>query len=290
MPSKQEIRDALARSLLLGELIARNSRKFSNKEAVVFGETRLTWCEFNARINRLAHAFLDMGIAKGDKVAILLFNCNQYLECYYALGKIGAMAVPLNFRLHPEEIVYIVNDADAVAFVVGEQLIDTIKGIQKDLPLVKHYISVSSAPVEGMLHFETLLRKYPDGEPLVLVDDDDPAFIMYTAGTTGRPKGAVLTHKSQVAMWTVASLLLESESGVTNVWDYRVCSAPPLFHMAAFGYCQAHLRSSCPPRCSTRRRSWRPSSGRRPTPSSSYRPCPTSCCSCPTCTSMTSVP
>src|SRR3990172_11011047 len=219
MPSKQEIRDALARSLLLGELIARNSRKFSNKEAVVFGETRLTWCEFNARINRLAHAFLDMGIAKGDKVAILLFNCNQYLECYYALGKIGAMAVPLNFRLHPEEIVYIVNDADAVAFVVGEQLIDTIKGIQKDLPLVKHYISVSSAPVEGMLHFETLLRKYPDCEPLVLVDDDDPAFIMYTAGTTGRPKGAVLTHKSQVAMWTVASLLLESESGVTNVWD-----------------------------------------------------------------------
>jgi len=241
MESKQEIQTELARKLLLGELMARNSRKFPNKEAVIFGETRLTWKEFNARMNRLAHAFMGMGIRKGDKVAFLMFNCNQYLECYYALGKIGAVAVPLNFRLHPEEIVYIVNDAEAVAVVVGEQLAETVRGIQKDLPLVKRYISVSSAPIEGMLHYETLIRGYPDDEPLVLVDDDDPAFIMYTAGTTGRPKGAVLSHKSQVAMWTAASIQLASEPGIGNVWDYRVCSPPPLFHMASFGYCQAHL-------------------------------------------------
>ena len=184
---------------------------------------------------------MDMGIGKGDKVAILMFNCNQYLECYFALGKIGAVAVPLNFRLHPDEIVYIVNNADAVAFVVGEQFIDTIRGIQKDLPLVRQYISVTAAPVEGMLHYETLIQKYPDDEPLVLVDEEDPAFIMYTAGTTGRPKGAVLTHQSQVMMWTLASMQFASEPGVGNLWDFRVCSPPPLFHLASFGYCQAHL-------------------------------------------------
>ena len=190
MQSKQAIEEALGRELLLGEIIARNARKFPDREAVVYGDTRLTYREFNARINRLAHALMDMGVKKEEKVAILLFNCNQYLEAYFALAKIGAIAIPLNFRLHPEELAYITNDADAVAFILGEAFVNTIRGIQKDLPKVRQYISLTEKPVEGMLHFETLLQKYPDDEPLVLVEDDDPAFIMYTAGTTGRPKGS----------------------------------------------------------------------------------------------------
>ncbi len=241
MPSKQEIQEALARRLLLGELIARNARKFPDKEAVVFGDTRLTYREFNARINRLAHAFIDMGIGHGDKVAILMFNCHQYLECYFALGKIGAVAVPLNFRLHPDEIVYITNNADAIAMVVGEQFVDTMRGIQRELPLVKQYVSVTATPVEGMAHYETLIRKYPDDEPLVLVDEEDPAFIMYTAGTTGRPKGAVLTHQSQVIMWMLVGIQVISEPGAGNVWDWRICSPPPIFHLASFGTCQEGL-------------------------------------------------
>jgi acyl-CoA synthetase (AMP-forming)/AMP-acid ligase II len=208
---------------------------------VVFGDTRLTWQEFNARINRLAHAFVDMGIAKEDKVAILMYNCNQSLECYFALGKIGAVAVPLNFRLHPEEIAYIVTNADAVALVVGEQLVDTARSIQKELPLIQQYVSVTPAPVEGMLHYESLIQRYPDDEPLVLVEDDDPAFIMYTAGTTGKPKGAVLTHKSQVIMWTAAIIRIAEEPGVGDMAGFRVCSPPPLYHMASFGYCLVHL-------------------------------------------------
>ena len=241
MLSRQAIQEELARRLLLGELIARNARKFPNKEAVIFGDTRLTYREFNGRINRLAHAFQDMGLGKGDKVALLMLNCNQYLECYFALAKIGAVAVPLNFRLHPDEIVYIVNNADAVAMVVGEHFIDTIRGIQKELPLVKQYVSITAAPVEGMFHYETLIRKYPDDEPLVLVDEEDPAFIMYTAGTTGRPKGAVLTHQGQVMMWLLTFMQVISEPGVGNPWDFRVCSPPPLFHIASFGCCEAHL-------------------------------------------------
>jgi acyl-coenzyme A synthetase/AMP-(fatty) acid ligase len=159
--------------------------------------------------------------------------------------------------------------------VVGQQLVDTIRGIQKDLPQVKHYISVSSTPVEGMLDYEALIREYPDDEPLVLVDDDDPAFIMYTAGTTGRPKGAVLSHKSQVMMWTAASIQLASEPGVGNVWDYRTFSPPPLFHMASFGFCQAHLLVGATVVLAAGLqsvRSWRLSSGRRSTLSCSYRP------------------
>jgi acyl-CoA synthetase (AMP-forming)/AMP-acid ligase II len=184
---------------------------------------------------------MDMGVKKEEKVAILLFNCNQYLEAYFALAKIGAIAIPVNFRLHPEEIAYIANDADAVAFILGEAFVNTIRGIQKDLPKVRQYISLTEKPVEGMLHFETLLQKYPDDEPLILVEDDDPAFIMYTAGTTGRPKGSVLTHKNQVMLWTLASLEFSREPDIGDMSLWRACAAPPVFHIASFGICLAYL-------------------------------------------------
>ncbi len=241
MQSKQAIEEALAKRLLLGELIARNARRFPDKQAVVYGDTRLTYREFNARINRLAHALMDIGIKKGEKVAILLFNCNQFLEAYFALAKMGAIAVPLNFRLHSEELEYIVNNADAVAFILGEAFVDTVRGIQKNLPQVRQYISVTEKPVEGMLHFESLLQKYPDDEPLVLVEEDDPAFIMYTAGTTGRPKGAVLTHKGEVMIWTLATIEVSRESDIGDMSAWRACAAPPIFHLASFGTCVAYL-------------------------------------------------
>ena len=79
MRNKEAIREELGRRLLLGEMMARNARKFPNKEALVYGDTRLTYSQLNARINRLAHALMDLGIRKDDKVAILAFNCNQFL-------------------------------------------------------------------------------------------------------------------------------------------------------------------------------------------------------------------
>jgi acyl-CoA synthetase (AMP-forming)/AMP-acid ligase II len=241
MQSREAIEEALSRRLLLGEIVARNARKFPTREAVIYGDTRLTYREFNARINRLAHALMDMGVKKGERVAILLFNCNQYLEAYFALAKMGAIAVPLNFRLHPEEVKYIINNSDAVALILGEAFVGAIRGIRKDLPQVRQYISVTEKPVEGMLHFESLLQKYPDDEPLVLMEDDDPVFIMYTAGTTGRPKGAVITHKNQVVLWTMASLEVSRESDIGDMSLWRVCAAPPIFHMASFGICLAYL-------------------------------------------------
>lgn len=238
---RQAIEEALGRRLVLGETIVRNASKSPDKEAIVYGKTRLTYKQFNARVNRLAHALQDIGIKKGTKVAILSYNCNQFLEAYYALGKIGGVAVPLNFRLHPEELVYMINHSDAEAFIVGETFIATVKGMKKDLPQVKHYISITEKPIRGMRHYETWITKYPDDEPLILVDEDDPVFIMYTAGTTGRPKGAVITHKNEVVMWMLGGWYAFTEPNLFNNYslrDFRILAAPPIFHLAAFGFCQ----------------------------------------------------
>jgi len=100
--------------------MSRNARKFPNREALVYGDTRLNYRQFNARINRLGHALMDLGVKKGDKVAILAYNCNQFMETYFALAKIGGVAVPINFRLHPQEMTYIVNQSDAKVLIAGE--------------------------------------------------------------------------------------------------------------------------------------------------------------------------
>jgi acyl-CoA synthetase (AMP-forming)/AMP-acid ligase II len=247
MKGKREVKDrkaieeALGKRLLVGETIARNSRKFPGKEALIYGKTRFTYKQFNERINRLAHALMGLGIKKGSKVAILSINCNQFLEAYYALAKIGGVSVPLNFRLHSEELTYITNHSEAEAFITGEVFVDMAKGMQKDLPLVKNYISISDKPVEGMLHYEKWIARYPDDEPLILIDEDDPAFIMYTAGTTGRPKGAVITHKNEIVMWMLAGMYIFTEPGIhgyRRLWDYKSFAVPPIFHLAAFGFCQ----------------------------------------------------
>lgn len=237
----QAIEGELARRLLLGETIVRNVHKFPHKEAVIYGKTRLTYKQFNERINRLAHALLDIGIKKGSKVAILSFNCNQFLEAYYALGKIGGVAVPLNFRLHTEELAYMVHHSDAEAFIVGEPFVQMVKDMQKDLPQVRQYISIIEKPVKGMLNYEKWIAKYPDNEPLVLVDEDDPLFIMYTAGTTGRPKGAVITHKNEVVMWMLGGWYTFTDQGLFGkhqLRDFKSFAAPPIFHLASFGFCQ----------------------------------------------------
>lgn len=208
MKDKQAIEEALGKRLVFGEMMARNARKFPNKEALIYGKTRLTYKQFNARINQLAHALLDLGVKKGSKVAVLAFNCNEFLEIYFALAKIGGMTVPLNFRLGGDELIYIVNHSEAEAFIMGEAFVQTVKTMQKDFPKVKNYISITDKPVEGMLHYESWIARYPDDEPLILIDEDDPLFIMYTAGTTGRPKGVVLTHKNEIVMCMLESMFV----------------------------------------------------------------------------------
>lgn len=215
-----------SRKLLLGELSAKNARKFAHKEAIVFGNKRFTWEEFDARVNRLSNALIDMGVNRGDKVAVLFYNCSELLECYMAIAKAGAVSVPINFRLAPREMEYILNNSDSQVLVFDHRFLPSIKQIMTSLPLMNRYVIVGAESGE-MEEYENLLVRFSPIRPEVAVEDEDEAMILYTSGTTGRPKGAVLTHKNFMmnAMTAAFEMGLKAD-------ESQVCVAP-LFHTAA---------------------------------------------------------
>ena len=219
----------LSKQLLIGEAIARLSRKIPDKEALVFGSRRFSYKETNKRINRLANGLLGLGIKQGDKVAVLFLNAIEQVECYFAISKIGAVVVPLNFRLVGAELVYQITQSDSQAVIFGKAFEEIIGTIEKDLPDVKHYIGIDQNENENTFDYDEFLKDKKEDEPLVLVRDDDPAFIVYTSGTTGKPKGAVLTHKN--LMMDGLNLLGEMDFPQDTRW---LC-VPPLFHAAALG-------------------------------------------------------
>jgi len=170
---------------------AANARQAPDRTAVVFGDARFTWREWNARINQLAHALTSLGLTRGDKVAVLLHNCHQILEVGQAAAKTGLVTVPLNYRLTAREIQYIVDNSDARALVVGAEFLDTIAPILDQMPgLVAggHIVVGATAPPAPFRDYEALLAAQPAADP----ENPPPPGInsmIYTSGTTGRPKG-----------------------------------------------------------------------------------------------------
>src|SRR2546426_2188746 len=170
---------------------AANAKMFPAKTAVVFEDVRYTWAEWNARINQLAHALRALGLGRGDKLAVMLHNCHQFLEVSQATSKIGVVIVPLNYRLRGREIEYIVNNADARALVCGEEFVPEITPIMSVLPGIVPggYIVVGARTRDArFMDYDRLLEAQPTSEPEAQAPPGLNAMI-YTSGTTGRPKG-----------------------------------------------------------------------------------------------------
>jgi acyl-CoA synthetase (AMP-forming)/AMP-acid ligase II len=166
-----------------------------DKTAIVFEDKRYTFSQLNERVNRLANGLLKLGIKKGDRVAFLQVNCNQCVETYFAVAKTGAIYLPLNFRAKGNELSYMLNTAEAAALIAGERYIPLIDSIRPELKSVQHIISIEKKH-DGMLYYEDLISSSPDDEVVTEIDDDDITILMYTAGTTGFPKGVMLSHNS----------------------------------------------------------------------------------------------
>jgi len=189
----------------LGSLFSRHARYRPNHLAVVFGEQRLSWLEFNRRINRLANALLGLGIRKGDKVATLLPNCLELLEVYWAAAKTGAVVVPLSTLLLEKAMLTLLQDSDAVLLIANAAFVEKINRIRPELTAIAEdrYLLADAVDATGYQSYHALAAAAGDHEPEgIAVAADDPFNIMYSSGTTGLPKGIIHTHRIRAAYAT----------------------------------------------------------------------------------------
>ena len=195
------------------------------RDCIVFGGKRWTYAQINERVNKLAHALTESGIRKGDRIGILQVNCNQYIETYYASAKIGGIFVPLNFRAKADELSYMIANAEAKILFVGSRYLDMVEAMLPQLPSVKQCISIDG---DGgrRLYYEDLINPASSDEWVIEIGDEDITMLMYTAGTTGRPKGVPLRHHAFV------SYVLDNVDPASPDIEERNLLTVPLYHVA----------------------------------------------------------
>jgi fatty-acyl-CoA synthase len=182
---------------------------------------------FNERVNRMAHALADLGIVKGERVAALMLNSSEFLEIFFACGKTGAIMVPVNFRLAVPELIYILKDSAPHALVYSSDFAEKVQAIKAAGLPMEHYFRHGGDKLAEDPPIADFAARFPADEPVPVreVTDDDPLFIMYTSGTTGDPKGAVLTH-GNILFGAIHSLV---GYGVNHT--YKSLVVAPLFHI-----------------------------------------------------------
>ena len=185
--------------LLITDFLGRAVRQYGRKIAVVDEEKRFTYAQFGERVNRLSNGLLSLGVQKGDRVAVIDMNSHRLLELYYGVPQIGAVLLPINIRLTPKEIAYVLNDAEAKCLLVNEEMANLAE--RKELRSVEKYILMrdgearEECDMEGEEYEEFLEGSSPAWEKDMGLDENDPAEMFYTSGTTGKPKGMLLTHR-----------------------------------------------------------------------------------------------
>jgi acyl-CoA synthetase (AMP-forming)/AMP-acid ligase II len=194
------------------------------------GSLRLTFKKLNERCNQLANAFAEAGVEKGERVGLLLMNSSEFMESYYALAKIGAVVVPLNWRLVADELEFILKDSGTSRLIFDNEFVDTVAELHSrgDKTDIKQWLQVTDGDVA---HFAESYRGFRDAaaidEPEVTAADHDMLYIMYTSGTTGLPKGVVHTHHTSI--WGLLSI------AATAVYHdpERYLACLPMFHVGA---------------------------------------------------------
>ncbi len=213
----------------VGDLLRRTADRHPDKVGMVFRDIRKTYAQFNEDVNRFANAVSALGIGKGDKLALLSHNCYQYAVIYFALAKLGAVLVPINFMLRPSEVGYIVDHSESKAFFVEDAMAGAAAEVLTHAPKVRQVgvirLAEAAAPT-GWLDYDALVAQGSPAEPLVEIDDGEVAQIAYTSGTESLPKGAMLTHRGLIAQYM--SIIADGEFNPGEV----IVHALPLYHCA----------------------------------------------------------
>ncbi len=212
------------------------TRKISFKEYDLVQQTRstkyyrrqITWQVFEEKANRVANMLLDRGIKKGDKVAILMFNCLEWLPIYFGILKTGAIAVPFNFRYTSNEISYCANLADVSVLIFGPEFVDRLNLNAEEITRNRLLIFVGGGGKPDFAEdYWSLVADYPSTDPGIELTDEDLAAIYFSSGTTGFPKAILHPHRS-----LIQAAEMEAVHHKTTKDDCFLC-IPPLYHTGA---------------------------------------------------------
>jgi fatty-acyl-CoA synthase len=182
------------------EFMRRSRRLYPNQEAVVDGDLRLTYAQFFDRCDRWSSALAALGVRKGDRIAYIAPNTHAQLESFYAVPQLGAVLVPINYRLVADDFTYIINHSGAKVVCVHEDYLEAVDSIRDQLPNVERYIALEGSR-SGWQEYEQLISAAPADFTRPEISEDDLLTINYTSGTTSRPKGVMITHRNA---WTNA--------------------------------------------------------------------------------------
>jgi acyl-CoA synthetase (AMP-forming)/AMP-acid ligase II len=224
--------------LTVADMVAAQARLRPDKIGARDSRRTLSFRQWDQRSSRLANALHGLGLAKGDRVALLAHNCVEWMEIYVGLARAGLVAVPINFRLVGPEIHYIAQHCEARAFVVQHDLVDNLMSIrdQLDIPSKCLVHFGDGAPPPGWSSYETLIERASASDPAVAVKLDDTWALMYTSGTTGRPKGAIRSHNATAVMSLVTAIDMGFTQDDTALLVMPMCHANSLYFSFAFAY------------------------------------------------------
>jgi len=191
--------------LNIGDILRVNAKKFPDRMALKDARRMLTFKQYNERSCRLANGLLKLGLKKGDRLCILSHNCLEFMELYAATAKTGIVAVPINWRISPHDMEYVIMDSDAKAVIVGEKFLETVNGFRQKIKNIHpgSFIAISDKPQEGYISYEAVLASGSPDEPNSRAEPQDVWIQLYTSGTTGKPKGVVRNHESYTAFYLI---------------------------------------------------------------------------------------
>lgn len=212
----------------IGLFLAKRAQLDPDRIGLIFEGRKFSYRECNARANRAAHAFARLGVKQGDRVGLLMANSSEFVDCFFGLAKLGAIVVPLNWRLTAPELAFIANDAGIDMLAYNTEYAQTVAAMRGSISATT-YIAVGDAPA-GDLSYAELTTAASDAEPDPAGHGDDALVLMFTSGTTGNPKGAVLTHDN--LFYDSCTVQMSTDWRVGD----RVLVALPLFHIGALIY------------------------------------------------------
>ena len=208
----------------IGNILRRSAANCPNKTALVFQDQRITYADMNQRVNRVANRLLKMGLKKNDRVAVLLHNCPEFIEIYFACAKSGGVFVPINNLLKQKEFADIFEYIQPRFIIFDEDFTEVVRSATSGLTSIEFFIVLGDES-PTITHYRDLIQEGEDSEPTTSISDDDLVSIFLTSGTTGRPKGAMRTHRHDLVNMMSCAI----ELGVTR--EDRALLLFPFYHV-----------------------------------------------------------